>query len=160
MKRIIVIGCPGSGKSYLSKRIHEATGIPLFHLDNIWWKDDSNHISRDEFDEILTAVMNTESWIIDGDYSRTMERRMNECDTVIFLDYSLAQCLSGIRERENVARDDCPILTVNQQLIDEVEKYRLEKRPAVMQLLEKYSDKDILVFNERSQAENWLKNIK
>lgn len=49
-KKIIVIGCPGSGKSTFSKKLHAITGLPLFHLDNINWNSDKSHISREEFD--------------------------------------------------------------------------------------------------------------
>lgn len=53
MKKAIVIGCPGSGKSYFAKKLHDATGFPLYHLDMIWHKPDKTHISREEFDETL-----------------------------------------------------------------------------------------------------------
>lgn len=51
--RIIVIGCSGSGKSTFSRELHRCTEIPLYPLDNIWWKADRTHITRDEFDQNL-----------------------------------------------------------------------------------------------------------
>ena len=48
--RIIVLGCSGSGKSTLARELHRLTGLPLIHLDNVWWKEDRTHISREEFD--------------------------------------------------------------------------------------------------------------
>ena len=56
MKKIIVLGCSGSGKSTFAIKLHEKLGLPLYHLDNIWWKDDRTHMSREEFDEKLDAV--------------------------------------------------------------------------------------------------------
>ena len=48
--RILVLGCSGSGKSTFAKRLQVCTGLPLIHLDNIWWKPDRTHISREERD--------------------------------------------------------------------------------------------------------------
>ena len=97
--RIIILGCPGSGKSTLASELHELTGLPLFHLDNIWWRADKTHITREEFDLILSDILKRERWIIDGDYSRTYEPRLAACDTVIFLDLSEEECMAGISER-------------------------------------------------------------
>lgn len=57
MKKILVLGCSGSGKSTFSIKLHEKTKLPLYHLDNIWWKADRTHISKDEFDEILSDLV-------------------------------------------------------------------------------------------------------
>ena len=61
-QKILVIGCAGSGKSTLSKELRDITGLPLFHLDNIWWRPDRSHISREEFDR--KPVIRSFSWII------------------------------------------------------------------------------------------------
>ena len=75
MKRVIVIGSPGAGKSTFSRKLKNRTGIPLYHLDNIWHLPDRTTISREAFDEKLSAILETDSWIIDGNYSRTLELR-------------------------------------------------------------------------------------
>ena len=107
-QKIIVIGCPGSGKSTLSKELRDVTGLPLFHLDNIWWKPDKSHISRVEFDQKLNEILLTDRWIIDGNYNRTYEMRFQACDTVIFLDYPVNVCMNGIKERIGRSRTDTP----------------------------------------------------
>ena len=94
--RIIILGCTGSGKSAFAKQLHECTGLPLYHLDNIWWKKDRTHISRQEFDRKLETILKGEKWIIDGDYSRTFEVRIRSCDTIIVLDYGEEECMEGI----------------------------------------------------------------
>ena len=76
MKKIIVIGCPGSGKTTFAEKLKEITGIPLFYLDAVWHKPDRTHISRAEFDERLAEIMSSDEWIIDGNYSRTVEARI------------------------------------------------------------------------------------
>ncbi len=57
MKKVIVVGCSGSGKTTFSIRLHEKTGLPLYHLDNVWWRADRTHISREEFDPELVALV-------------------------------------------------------------------------------------------------------
>ena len=83
----IIIGCSGSGNSTFAKKLHAKTGLPLFHLDNLWWKADRTHISREEFDNKLAEIVGQDSWIINGDFSRTYEVRFSACDTVISLDF-------------------------------------------------------------------------
>ena len=107
-KRILVLGCPGSGKSTFSRRLHDITGIPLTHLDNVWWKPDGTHISREEFDQKLAELMEADKWILDGDYSRTYEARIKACDTAVLLDIGTDECLSGIRARIGKKRPDMP----------------------------------------------------
>ena len=53
MNKVIVIGCPGSGKSYFSKVLHNVTGLPLYHLDNIFWNADKTVVDKPVFIEKL-----------------------------------------------------------------------------------------------------------
>ena len=87
MKRIIVIGCPGSGKSTLSRKLHKITGIPLFHLDMMYWNADRTIVDKAVFHQRLLNTIKKSEWILDGNYGSTLELRLKECDTVIFLDY-------------------------------------------------------------------------
>lgn len=159
--RIIVIGCSGSGKSTFSKKLHEITKLPLIHLDNVWWKADRSHISRDEFDLQLDEILKGDSWIVDGDYSRTYEVRFEKCDTVIFLDYSYDECMKGIIDRVGKDRSDIPWTEhrLDPELVKLVDDYSAENRPVVLTLLEKYSDKNRFVFRSRSEADEWIKYL-
>ena len=108
MNRIMVIGCPGSGKSTFSKALHKTTGIPLFHLDMMYWNADRTTVDKAVFRERLLNTIQKNEWIIDGNYGSTIELRLQACDTVVFLDYSLDVCLNGIKERRGKARTDMP----------------------------------------------------
>ena len=157
-RRIIILGCPGSGKSTLARQIHEKTGLPLFHLDNVWWKQDRSHISRDEFDIKLDEIIKKDGWIIDGDYSRTYEPRFASCDTVIFLDYSEEECMKGIIERLGTERKDIP-WTENEfdhDLARQVRDYRRENRPVIYGLIGKHADRQILIFRSREETDGWI----
>ena len=162
MNKIIVIGCPGSGKTTFAKRLAERTGIPLYHLDAVWHKPDKTHIPRDEFDLRLSEILLHDSWIIDGNYSSTMELRVKACDTVIFLDYPLDVCLNGVKERKGKARSDMPWIEPNEddaEFIEFIKNYNSLSRPKVMELLNRYSHKDIFIFSTRLQAEEFLTKI-
>ena len=159
--RILVLGCPGSGKSTFARRLQEKTGLPLIHLDNVWWRADGTHISRDAFDRALAERLRGERWIIDGDYSRTVEVRLRSCDTVIFLDYPEAVCMDGIRARVGQPRPDMPWTetTLDPELVAQVQNYRRDNRPTVLALLQKYSEKQAIVFTDRAQADRWLSRL-
>ena len=161
-RKIIILGCAGSGKTTYSRKLHEITGLPLIHLDNIWWKSDRSHISRDDFDRKLNEILQRDEWIIDGDYSRTYEPRFKACDTVIFLDYSLDQCMEGITERVGKKRSDIPWSEdeLDPELVKQVEVYIRHNRPVILSLTEKYSVKNIYIFTSRFEADEWLKMLR
>ncbi|MEE0928109.1 MAG: adenylate kinase [Acutalibacteraceae bacterium] len=161
MKKIIVIGCPGSGKSTFSKALHKITGIPLFHLDMMYWNPDKTTVEKAVFLERLSKALQGEQWIIDGNYGSTMELRMKACDTVIFLDYPTDLCLRGIEERKGKARSDMPWIENNYdaEFTEFVKSYNLLSRPKVMEILKRYSDKNIFIFSSRTQAEEFLSDL-
>ena len=156
--RIIILGCSGSGKSVFAKKLQEYTDLPLFHLDNIWWKADRMHIGRDEFDRRLEEILKDKNWIIDGDYSRTYEIRIQACDTVVFLDYSEEECMKGITERVGRTRSDIPWTEdhLDPELVKMVQAYHSENRPLIYALLDEYPDKKRIVFHTRHEADEWL----
>ena len=159
--RIIVLGCPGSGKSTFARQLRDITGLPLTYLDSVWWLPDRTHITRDEFDERLDELLQGEKWIIEGDYSRTYEKRISACDTVIFLDVDEAECLRGIEQRLGQERPELPWKedVLGPELVDDVLAYREKKLPVLTALLEKYGDKNVLVFRSREQAADWLNEL-
>lgn len=158
MKKIMVIGCPGSGKSTFSRALHDQTGIPLYHLDMMYWNADQTTVEKSVFLERLSAVLGQDEWIVDGNYGATMELRMAACDTVIFLDYPLDVCLDGIRERRGKPRSDMPWIETEEdaELMAFVKSYNEQQKPKVLALLEKYGDRSRMIFESREQADAFL----
>lgn len=159
MKKIIIIGCPGSGKSTFGRKLESLTGISLYHLDMLYWNEDKTTVPKDIFLERLEKVMKNSSWIIDGNYGSTMEKRLKECDTVFFLDYPAEICLNGIEERKGKKRSDMPWVEsgeTDEEFLEFIKKYSSESRPKVMELLEKYAEKNIVVFSSRKEADEYL----
>ena len=99
MERIMIIGCGGAGKSTLARQLGEITGLPVVHLDKLFWHSGWVESTREEIDEKILRELQKEKWIIDGNYMRTMPMRMERCDAVIFLDFSRITCVWGILKR-------------------------------------------------------------
>ena len=156
MRKVLILGCPGSGKSTFAAQLHEQTGLPLIHLDRLWWQPDGTHITREAFDAALSRILAQDAWILDGDYSRTYEVRLRACDTVFFLDLPESDCLAGVVQRAGRARPDCPLTGVTPDLLDQVRRYRAQNRPVVLTLLRAYADRKIIVFRDRAQMARWL----
>ena len=162
MKKVIVIGCCGSGKSTFARHLHACIGIPLFHLDQLNWNADKTTVEKTVFLKRVKEVIQKDTWIIDGNYGSSMEMRMQACDTVFFLDYPVDVCIQGIYGRVGKVRTDMPWVEdeVDEDLIEFVKNYEKEDRPEVLNLLSKYKRKDIHIFRSRLDANRYLESLK
>ena len=161
-QRIIVIGCPGSGKSTFSRKLREITGLPLYYLDMIWHKEDGNTVSKEEFDKKLTSILQQDRWIIDGNYQRTLGMRLERCDTVFLLDYPLEVCLSGAEARIGTKREDLP--WQEEALDPEFRQWILDfprdRLPGLYQWVEEYRDKrNVVIFKKRQEADAFMEEL-
>ena len=159
MKKIIVIGCPGSGKTTFAEKLRDKIGLPLFYLDAIWHKPDRTHISRDEFDGKLSDILAQDQWIIDGNYSRTLERRIAAADTVFLFDLPTQICLDGAVERIGKKRVDMPWVDteLDPNLKSEIEAFREKNLPIIYELLQAYKEgRNFVVFKSREEADGYI----
>ncbi len=162
MKKIIVIGCPGSGKTTFSEKLNKSTGIPLFYLDAIWHKPDKTHISRDDFDRRISEIFLMPEWIIDGNYNRTIEMRLKECDTVFLFDLPTEVCLQGAKDRIGKGRYDLPWIEkeMNSEFEQFIRDFQRTSLPKIYDLIEKYKDKKhIVIFKSRKDADEFINNL-
>ena len=159
MRKVIVIGCPGSGKTTFAEKLNKITGIPLYYLDAIWHKPDKTHISREEFDERIVDIFSQSEWIIDGNYKRTIEMRLKECDTVFLFDLPTEVCVQGAKDRVGKSHYDLPWLEteVDPDFIKSIEEFPLTSLPQIYDLLDKYkNNKQIIIFKSREEADRYL----
>ena len=161
MKRVLVVGCPGGGKSVFSRALAEKTGLPLCHLDLLKWNADKTTVARPLFLERLEKVLEEEEWIIDGNYASTMARRMDCCDTFIFLDYPTDLCLEGIKARSGKPRPDMPWVEdgEDEEFLSFVRMYAQNSRPQVLALIAAHPEKRCMVFRSREEAESFLNSL-
>ena len=162
MNKVIVIGCPGAGKSTFSKKLSLILKLPLFHLDFIWHKPDRTNIAREEFDLRLADILGKSQWIIDGNYNRTLERRLAECDTVFLFDIPVEDCIIGATERVGKQREDIPWVEteLDSEFKSFIEAFPKESLPHIYELLEKYGEgRQIIIFKSRKEADLFLNNI-
>lgn len=162
MQKILVIGSPGSGKSTFSRALSALTGISLCYLDLLWHLPDRTTVSEEEFDRRLSDVLKGERWIIDGNYLRTLEVRLQSCDTVFLLDYPVEICLAGVRQRIGRKREDMP--WVEQSFDPEFRQWILDfphaQLPGIRTLLLQYAPgRQITVFRSRAECTEWLERF-
>ena len=159
---ISIVGPGGAGKSTLGRRLRDILHLPLYPLDNIFWKKDKSHIERSEFDKRLDEILKQEEWIIDGDYSRTYKVRLEKSDLIIFLDFPLEDCLKAVEGRVGKVREDIPWVedTFDPEFKEWIINWFKDNRPELCELLEQYKDtKTIKILKNRKEIDDFCKEI-
>ncbi len=160
-QRIIVIGCPGSGKSTFSRKLRDKTGLPLYYLDMLYHKPDRTTVAREVFDARLDAILAKDTFIIDGNYNRTVERRIAAADTVFLFDLPTEVCLDGVRSRAGKAREDMPWVEdpdrPDAEFLSWITTFAEEQMPKIYALLDAYRTQIALtVFHSRDEADAYI----
>lgn len=160
MSKILIIGCPGSGKSTLSRKINEYLNLPFLYLDMIFHRADRTTAENDEFDNKLKSFINThDKWIIDGNYKRTLDIRLSHADTVIWLDYPVDLCLKGVENRRGKERPDIPWIEYEEdvEFTQYIKDFKKDQVPKILDLLEKHKDYiEIHRLKSREETERWF----
>ena len=144
MKRILVIGSAGAGKSTFAKRLSEVMGLPLYHLDQLYWR--AGWIPNDGFRAEVAQIQSTDSWIIDGNYNGSMAARILRADTVTLLDLGRYRCLWNVFWRtiksHGEVREDMPAGCPEQftwEFFKFIWDYPVKYRPVTLKLLDSFA---------------------
>ena len=167
MNRVMIIGCGGAGKSTLARKLGEKTGLPVVHLDQIWWAPGNwQHLQKQEFDERLLAELEKPRWILDGNFNRTIEARLEVCDTVIYLDYPRLVCLKNWLGRviKNWGRHR-PDMTegcnewFDPEFVKCIWNFNKNNRARYYEILNGARDKRVYILKSRRQAQKFLDSL-
>lgn len=166
MERILIIGNAGAGKTTFSKKLAAKLGLPIIHLDKLFWHGQWEHLSREVFDSALQAELEKPRWIIDGNYTRTLPHRLSYCDTVFYFDLPTLSCLWGITKRVfqhyGKTRDDMGGICIERfdkqkaELYSHVLAFNKTHRKAYYQLFSQYPEIKLVVFKNRRQVRKYL----
>jgi len=166
MKKVLVIGSCGAGKSTFSRCLGEATGLPVIHLDKLFWHPNWVETSKDEWVIKVNEILKGVSWIIDGNYSDTLALRLEKCDTVIFLDMPHTVCVYRILKRVALYRngsrpdmaDGCEE-KFDWEFVKWTWNYPTRSKPKVEALLKSFKDeKTIIRLKSKKEIENFFAN--
>jgi len=167
MKRILVIGCCGAGKTMAALELGRKFSLPVYHLDKLWWLSGWRENTPEKFDAELAEILRLDSWIIDGNYARTLPERLKYADTVIFLKYSRILCLWRVfkrflqyrgRSRADIA-DGCPE-RLNVEFLRYVWTFNRDMLPRIQRALEQHPGVRVLTFSSPSKLRVFLAEAK
>jgi adenylate kinase family enzyme len=165
MKRVLVIGPGGAGKSTFAQRLGQLLNIEVKHLDSFYWKAGWTEPSKEDWVKTVTELASAASWIMDGNFGGTLELRLKHCDTIIFLDMPRFLCLWRITKRRlryhNRSRPDMAegcSEKLDLEFIKWVWNYSRRSRPKVVKLLHEHSGtKQVVWLRSNAEVERFLK---
>ena len=167
MRKVLVIGSGGAGKSTFAKRLSKILNIEVIHLDSLYWSAGWVETPKAEWKKIVEGLILGDSWIMDGNYSGTLDLRFEACDTVIFLDLARTICLWRVIKRaikyRNVSRPDmaegCPE-KVDLEFILWIWNYKKRTRPKIVKLLKANSqNKEVVWLRSDEEVEEFLARV-
>lgn len=167
MKKVIIIGSGGAGKSTLARKLSDITGIEIYHMDKLFWQPGWVSITREELADKIKEIVARDSWIIDGNYSSTMDIRMEAADTIIYLDFPSIVCLWGIFKRRIMySGKKRPDITegcnekIDWEFFNWVLTYRRRNRKKLLVMLNKYAEnRKVFILRSRSQVDNFANKL-
>lgn len=155
MNKVILIGSPGSGKSYLTSFLKGKIDLPIYHLDNLYWYDDWKHITRAQLIKKQDEIMKNDKWLIDGHFQSTLENRIKNADTIFHFNMSGKTCVNAVKHRikNHPIRDDMPSTCIETDLDPEFEtcmlNFKKQKNKEIFSLMKKYPSNVLTITSKK-----------
>lgn len=163
MKKVVVIGSGGSGKSTFSRQLGEVTGLPVVHLDKLYWHAGWVKTPAPVWQSIVQRELAKTKWIMDGNFGGTRAMRLAACDTVIFLDLPRWLCMYRIVKRTiKYHKGTRPDMAegceerFDPEFLLWVCNYPHSGRRRVIQELDGLADKEIITLKSRTEVTDFL----
>jgi adenylate kinase family enzyme len=162
VQKIAIVGCGGSGKSYLARELGRLIGAPAIHLDAEYYDDGWQPLPMEKFEARQRELVARARWVIDGNYNSTLHVRLEAADTVIFMDLPTRSCLRGIMTRQlrhgrGQNRGSGIFNRITPGVLRYVLGYRRKMRPRVRAKIDQFaSGAEVIVLTSRRQARRFL----
>jgi adenylate kinase family enzyme len=167
VNRVVVIGSGGAGKSVLSMELGRRTGLPVIHLDWLYWGPGWEPTPEPEWEAVVREAVQGERWIIDGNYRGTLRLRLAAADTVLFLDIPRLVCVWAViarwlRYRRGSRPDMAPGLTerIDLAFLRWIWGYPTTRRPGILrQLAELPPSTQVIHLTSRAAIREFLASV-
>lgn len=148
----------------MARELGELLGFPVIHLDCIYWLPNWVNREKEDFDRLLEEKLNLKEWIIDGNYGRTLKKRLEVADLVIYLDYDTLFCLNSYHKRalNEGTRPDITegcVETLDPEMDEYIQTFNQKYRGFNYQMI-KEAHKPSLVFQNRDEKNKFIEKIK
>lgn len=167
-KRISIIGGSGTGKTTLANKLGETLNLPVIHLDGINYYDNWVERPKDERDKIILEKIQQDKWVIDGTYRSTLKQRLDRSDLIIYLDYSTWTQVKGVifRRMKHIGKGNQERVEIKGckeklsiKFLVWVIQWRKTKRASILQTLNEYEHKSVLIFKNRRELNKWFESL-
>jgi len=170
-EKILVIGCPGTGKSTFSKQLGDILNIQVIHLDKHFWKPGWVESTKEEWNETVIKLISKDKWIIDGNYSNTLRLRADAANEILCFDYSSVFCTYRIFKRiiktklklepRHEMAEGCPEKWFDWEFIKFTWNFNKKIRPVTIRILNElnFNKKRVTIFKNANEAKYYLSSL-
>ncbi len=163
----MIIGSSGSGKTTLALKMSEKLSLPLIHLDYHFWKANWEASSDKEWRNKLEKLVKEDKWILDGNFTSSLDIRLNRADTIVFVDLPRFTRMYRVIKRwcQNRKRNRADLPPgckekIDMKLLKSVWYFGKKRKPEIIKLLEQHKvNKNIFILNSSSEIEQFIKKL-